>query len=399
MKNLSERILNIAPSLTVAVDTLAKKLKAEGKDIVSLGAGEPDWDTPIDVRNAGKASIDEGKTRYSAPQGILEVREAVCEKLRSQNGLEYAPEQIIMTSGAKHAVFNSLLAIINPGDEVIIPEPYWVTYPELVKLLGGVPVIVHTKVDNDFQMSGEELSKVISPKTKAVILNNPTNPTGTLYSEEVLASIAKVIAENDLYAISDEIYEHFSYSDSFQFKSLASFDGMYERTLVINGLSKSHCMTGWRIGYVAAPKEIAKLIAKAQGQTTHHPSNIAQYAAEEALKMPLDTVYKMRDEVRKRRDFLYGKFSAIPSVSLRVPGGAFYLFADISALFGKKTPAGKTISDSIEFCTYLLETVGLAIVPGSAFGREGYVRFSYAASMDTLAAAAERFEKGILALQ
>ena len=399
MKNLSERILNIAPSLTVAVDTLAKKLKAEGKDIVSLGAGEPDFDTPLEVQIAGKAAIDEGKTRYTAPQGILEVREAVAEKLRKENGVEYAPEQIIMTSGAKHAVFNSLLAIINPGDEVIIPEPYWVTYPELVKLLGGVPVIVHTKVENDFQMSGEEMAKVITPKTKAVILNNPTNPTGTLYSEEALKSIAKVVVENDLYAVSDEIYEHFSYSDSFHFRSLASFEGMYERTLVINGLSKSHCMTGWRTGYVAAPKEIAKLIAKAQGQTTHHPSNIAQYAAEKALKMPLDVVYKMRDEFRRRRDFLYGKISQIPGVSLRVPNGAFYLFADISALFGKKTPAGTLITNSVEFCTYLLETVGLAIVPGSAFGREGYVRFSYAASMETLTAAAERFEKGIRALQ
>ncbi|MCI5600527.1 MAG: pyridoxal phosphate-dependent aminotransferase [Hallerella porci] len=399
MKNLSIRIQNIAPSLTVAVDSLAKKLKAEGKDIVSLGAGEPDWDTPEEICEAAKSAIDEKKTRYTAPQGILSVREAVAKKLKNENGLDYAPEQIILTSGAKHAVFNSLLALINPGDEVIIPEPYWVTYPELVKLLGGIPVIVHTKAEDDFQMSPQELEAAITAKTKAVILNNPTNPTGTLYTENVLGEIAKLIVKHDLYAVSDEIYEHFSYSESFHFKSLAAFPQMAERTLIINGLSKSHCMTGWRIGYVAAPKEIAKLIAKAQGQTTHHPSNIAQYAAEKALQMPLNNVYKMRDEFKRRRDFLFQKISAIPGVSARLPQGAFYLFANVSALFGKKSPDGKVISDSVTFCTYLLEKEGLAIVPGSAFGREGYVRFSYAASMETLAAAAERFAKGIAQLQ
>lgn len=399
MKNLSIRIQNIAPSLTVAVDSLAKKLKAEGKDIVSLGAGEPDWDTPEEICEAAKSAIDEKKTRYTAPQGILSVREAVAKKLKNENGLDYAPEQIILTSGAKHAVFNSLLALINPGDEVIIPEPYWVTYPELVKLLGGIPVIVHTKAEDDFQMSPQELEAAITAKTKAVILNNPTNPTGTLYTENVLGEIAKLIVKHDLYAVSDEIYEHFSYSECFHFKSLAAFPQMAERTLIINGLSKSHCMTGWRIGYVAAPKEIAKLIAKAQGQTTHHPSNIAQYAAEKALQMPLNNVYKMRDEFKRRRDFLFQKISAIPGVSARLPQGAFYLFANVSALFGKKSPDGKVISDSVTFCTYLLEKEGLAIVPGSAFGREGYVRFSYAASMETLAAAAERFAKGIAQLQ
>lgn len=399
MKNLSIRIQNIAPSLTVAVDSLAKKLKAEGKDIVSLGAGEPDWDTPEEICEAAKSAIDEKKTRYTAPQGILSVREAVAKKLKNENGLDYAPEQIILTSGAKHAVFNSLLALINPGDEVIIPEPYWVTYPELVKLLGGIPVIMHTKAEDDFQMSPQELEAAITAKTKAVILNNPTNPTGTLYTENVLGEIAKLIVKHDLYAVSDEIYEHFSYSECFHFKSLAAFPQMAERTLIINGLSKSHCMTGWRIGYVAAPKEIAKLIAKAQGQTTHHPSNIAQYAAEKALQMPLNNVYKMRDEFKRRRDFLFQKISAIPGVSARLPQGAFYLFANVSALFGKKSPDGKVISDSVTFCTYLLEKEGLAIVPGSAFGREGYVRFSYAASMETLAAAAERFAKGIAQLQ
>lgn len=399
MKNPSLRIQNIAPSLTVAVDSLAKKLKAEGKDIISLGAGEPDWDTPEEICSKAKAAIDERKTRYSAPQGILSVRKAVAQKLREQNGIEYAPEQIVLTSGAKHAVFNSLLAIVNPGDEVIIPEPYWVTYPELVKLLGGTPVIIHTQEEDDFQMTARTFQEAITPRTKALILNNPTNPTGTLYAEKNLAKIAEVIVQNDLYAVSDEIYEHFSYSDNFQFKSLAAFPGMAERTLVINGLSKSHCMTGWRIGYVAAPPQIAALIAKAQGQTTHHPSNIAQYAAEEALQMPLHFVQQMRDEFKRRRDFLYGKISQIPGVRVRIPQGAFYLFANISGLLGKTTPDGKTLTNSVEFCTYLLESVGLAIVPGSAFGRDGYVRFSYAASQQELSSAADRFEKGVRALR
>lgn len=397
MKALSERVLRIAPSLTVEIDTLAKKLKAEGKDIVSLGAGEPDMETPEEIREAGKAAIDAGKTRYTSPQGIFEVREAVAKKLLVQNGLVYSPEQIVMTSGAKHAVFDALLSIVNPGDEIVIPEPYWVTYPELVKLLGGTPVFVHTDAAKRFQMSGDELRAKITPRTKAVILNNPTNPTGTLYAEDVLESIAGAIVENDLYAIADEVYEHFAYEG--KFKSLAACEGMSERTLLINGLSKSHSMTGWRAGYVAAPAEIAKLIAKAQGQTTHHPSNIAQYATKKALEMPLDCVFAMRDEFRKRRDFIHRRISKIENVHAELPNGAFYLFVDIGGLLGKETPKGKRIADSVGFCTYLLEEAGLAIVPGSAFGREGYVRLSYAASMETLEKAADRFERAVALLR
>ncbi len=397
MKDLSRRVQDIAPSLTVEIDTLAKKLKAEGRDIVSLGAGEPDFDTPEEIREAGKSAIDEGKTRYTAPQGIFEVRQAVAKKLLEQNGLRYSPEQIVMTSGAKHAIFDSLLAIVNPGDEVIVPEPYWVTYPELVRLLGGVPVFVHTDAEKSFQMSGEELSRAITPRTKAVILNNPTNPTGTLYAEETLDSIAKVVVENDLYAISDEVYEHFAYDGTF--KSLAACRGMIDRTILVNGLSKSHCMTGWRAGFIAAPEQIARLVAKAQGQTTHHPSNIAQYAARKALEMPLDSVLEMRDEFRRRRDFVFREVSKIPGIHANLPNGAFYLFASIDGLFGKETPDGKRLSNSVEFCTYLLESTGLAIVPGSAFGREGYVRLSYAASMETLQKAVERLNRAVSALR
>ena len=390
---LSTRTENIAASLTVAIDTLAKQMIAEGKDVVSLGAGEPDFPTPEPIRAAACKAINEGKTRYTAPVGILEVRSAVCDKLKRDNGLDYAPEQIIMTSGAKHAVFNALAALINPGDEVIIPAPYWVTYPELVKWLGGTPVFVPAGIENDFKITAEQLQGAITSKTKAILINNPCNPTGSVYTRDELAALAKVIVEMDIYCISDEVYEYFVYKDNFV--SIASFDGMSERTIVINGFSKSHCMTGWRIGYDAAPAPIAKIIGKIQGQATHHPSNVAQYAALGALQMGMGEVEKMRESFRKRRDFMVSQATRILGQTVAAPAGAFYLFAPVAKYYGKKTPAGTTVSGSIDFCKYLLETQGLAIVPGAAFGDDTCVRFSYAASDETLAKACERFEKGI----
>ena len=390
---LSTRTENIAASLTVAIDTLAKQMIAEGKDVVSLGAGEPDFPTPEPIRAAACKAINEGKTRYTAPVGILEVRSAVCDKLKRDNALEYAPEQIIMTSGAKHAVFNALAALINPGDEVIIPAPYWVTYPELVKWLGGSPVFVQAGIENDFKITAKQLKGAITEKTKAILINNPCNPTGSVYTRDELAGLAKIIVEKDIYCISDEVYEYFVYKDNFV--SIASFDGMSERTIVINGFSKSHCMTGWRIGYDAAPAPIAKIIGKIQGQATHHPSNIAQYAALGALQMGMGEVEKMRESFRKRRDFMVSQATRILGQTVAAPAGAFYLFAPVAKYYGKKTPAGTTVSGSIDFCKYLLETQGLAIVPGAAFGDDTCVRFSYAASDETLAKACERFEKGI----
>ena len=251
-KSLSNRTLNIAASLTVAIDSLAKKMIAEGKDVVSLGAGEPDFPTPEPICKAAHSAIDSGKTRYTAPIGILELRKKICEKLSKENGLCYEPEQITVTSGAKHAVFNSLAALINPGDEVIIPAPYWVTYPELVKWLGGVPVFADGLQENDFKITAEQLKKVCNDKTKAILMNNPCNPTGSVYSREELEALAKVIVENDLYCISDEVYEYFVYQRTFT--SIASIDGMKDRSIVINGFSKSYCMTGWRVGYDASPK-------------------------------------------------------------------------------------------------------------------------------------------------
>lgn len=394
---LSTRTENIAASLTVAIDTLAKQMIADGKDVVSLGAGEPDFPTPTPIQDAACEAIHAGKTRYTAPVGILEVRKAVAEKLKKENGIDYAPEQIIMTSGAKHAVFNALAALVNPGDEVIIPAPYWVTYPELVKWLGGKPVFVQAGIENDFKITAKQLSEACTDKTKAILLNNPCNPTGSVYSREELASLAKVIVEKDIYCISDEVYEYFTYSGSFV--SAAAFDGMPERTIVVNGFSKSYCMTGWRIGYDAAPAPIAKIIGKIQGQATHHPSNVAQYAALAALQMGKASTESMCAAFKKRRDFMVERMSAILGESVKAPAGAFYLFLPVNKLYGKTTPAGAKIEGSIDFCKYLLESEGLAIVPGAAFGDDTCVRFSYAASDESLAKASERFERGVKSLR
>lgn len=390
---LSNRTQNIATSLTVAIDTLAKQMIAEGKDVVSLGAGEPDFATPEPIRTAACKAINEGKTRYTAPVGILEVRKAVCEKLLRDNGLHYKPEQIIMTSGAKHAVFNALAALINPGDEVIIPAPYWVTYPELVKWLGGSPIFIQGLRENDFKITANQLEAACTERTKAILLNNPCNPTGSVYSREELASLVKVIIAKDLYCISDEVYEYFIYNK--EFVSAAAFEGMEERTIVVNGFSKSHCMTGWRIGYDAAPESIAKIIGKIQGQATHHPSNVAQYAALGALGMGMSEVEKMRAAFLKRRNYMLERTARILKTPAKAPDGAFYLFAPVNDFYGKKTPDGKNIKGSVELCQYLLESEGLAIVPGAAFGDDTCVRFSYAASDDMLQKACDRFERGL----
>ena len=329
--------------------------------------------------------------------GILEVREAVANKLRTENAIEYEPSQIIMTSGAKHAIFNALAALINPGDEIIIPSPYWVTYPELVKWLGGTPVIVNTTIESGFKLSPEALRNACTGKTKAIILNNPCNPTGATYTKQELAGLAEVIVEKDIYCISDEVYEYFVYNT--EFCSAAAFPGMPERTIVVNGFSKSHCMTGWRIGYDAAPAPIAKIIGKIQGQATHHPSNVAQYAALGALQMNKSHVNEMLAAFKRRRDYMVSQVSEIVPEPVRPPEGAFYLFAPVSAFYGKSTASGKVIGGSVELCSYLLESEGLAIVPGAAFGDDNCVRFSYAASDSTLQQACERFKRGLQSLK
>ena len=380
MKSLSIQTSSIAASMTVAIDTLAKKLKAAGQDIVSLGAGEPDFQTPTEIRKAAIDAIELEKTKYVAPIGLEEVRKAVTYKLKKDNQLSYEPNQIILTSGAKQAVFNSLAAIVNPGDEIIIPAPYWVTYPELVKWFNGVPIFIETSPETAFKITPEQLQAAITPKTK-----------------EELQPLIEIIVANDLYCISDEIYEHFCYEK--EFVSLASFPQMYERTILINGFSKSHCMTGWRIGYNALPESMAPLISKIQSQAIHHPSTPAQYGALAAIQSGNDFVYKMRDTFKQRRRLLQQKISESLGNEIPLPEGAFYLFVPVNSLYGKKTPDGKIISDSVTLCSYLLESVGLAIVPGAAFGMDSCVRFSYAAAEETLLEAAKRFNLGIQTLR
>ena len=387
---VADRLLAVKPSATLAVTTKAKELKAQGVDVIDLGVGEPDFPTPEPICKAAHCAIDSGKTRYTAPVGILELRKKICEKLSKENGLRYEPEQITVTSGAKHAVFNSLAALINPGDEVIIPAPYWVTYPELVKWLGGVPVFVDGLQENDFKITAEQLKKVCNDKTKAILMNNPCNPTGSVYSREELEALAKVIVENDLYCISDEVYEYFVYQGTFT--SIASIEGMKDR-------SKSYCMTGWRVGYDASPAPIAKIIGKIQGQATHHPSNIAQYAALGALEMGNAESLKMREVFRKRRDFMVSNIGNALGQKLCAPEGAFYLFAPVNSVYGRTTPDGKTIKGSVDLCEYILETQGLAIVPGAAFGNDNCVRFSYAASDENLESACKRFKAAINSLK
>jgi len=393
MKQLSSRTLGIAPSMTVAIDTLAKSLIAEGRDVISLGAGEPDFDTPEHIQNAAIESIRAGKTRYTSPDGILGLKQAICRKLARENGLQYEPSQIVVTSGAKHAVFNALLALIDPGDEVLIPAPYWVTYPELVKLLGGIPVFIPSDAENGFRITASQLEAAISPRTKCLIINNPCNPTGVVYSRSELEAFSEVLVRHDLYCLTDEIYEHLVYEG--EFVSMASQPGMIERTLIVNGLSKAYCMTGWRVGYVAAPKPIAKEIAKAQGQTTHHPSNIAQYGAQAALDGDFATVVQMRMAFQERRDWLLAALRNLPGLEIPTPQGAFYIFADIHTLYGKQAPAGDIIKSSVDFCRYLLDSEGLALVPGAAFGLDSCIRFSYAASLPTLQEAFTRFSRAV----
>lgn len=397
MKHLSKKVLEISPSMTVEIDTLAKSLLGEGKTIYNLGVGEPDFETPLHIKEAAINAINKNLTRYTAPSGMPALKEAVCKKLLKENNLIYAPEQIVITSGAKHAVFNAISAIVDEGDEVLIPSPYWVTYPELVKYCGGKPVFLECGLRNGFRLKAEQILKAITPKTKAIILNSPCNPTGVAYNKEELEHFAKIIAENNLHCIADEIYEHIIYTNK-QAISIASMPGMQNRTIIINGFSKAYSMTGWRIGYLAAPKCLAENVAKMQGQTVHHPSNISQYAAITALTGSFDSVIEMKDEFLQRMQIMSKTFATIKDIHFVKPDGAFYLFVDVSAYYNKQTKNNTKITNSMEFCKALLAEQSLAIVPGAAFGEDSCVRFSFTAPLSTLTSAMERFKSFINSL-
>jgi len=392
MKPYAKRVDEISFSMTVEIDTLAKRLSTEGRSIWNLGVGEPNFDTPIHVKEAAIRSVNKGLTRYTAPSGMQTFKEAVCGKLFRENKLVYTPEQIIATSGAKHAVFNAIAAIIDTDDEVLIPSPYWGTYPELVKYCGGKPVFLECTKENKLRLQAEQISKAITPKTKAIILNSPCNPTGIAYNKDELESFAKIIVEKDLYCITDEIYEHLIYTKE-PLVSIATFPDMQERSLLVNGFSKAFCMTGWRIGYLAAPKELAIGIAKVQGQTTHHPSNISQYGAIAALNGPFDSVMAMQQEFFERMHRISEIFESIQGIEFLRPDGAFYLFVDVGSHYGKRTEGGTLVSNSMEFCKALLDEQGLVIVPGIAFGNDSCVRFSFTASLPTISVAVPKFKE------
>ncbi|WP_027307500.1 pyridoxal phosphate-dependent aminotransferase [Caloramator sp. ALD01] len=391
---LSKKAKQIAPSTTLAITAKAKKMKSEGINVISFGAGEPDFDTPQYIKDAAIDAINNGLTRYTPASGIIELKEAICNKLRKENGLEYSANEIVISNGAKHSIYNALMAICNPGDEVIIPVPYWVSYPELAKLVDAIPVFIHTDEKNQFKINIEELKNKITPKTKAIIINSPSNPTGTVYTEEELSKIAEIVVENDLIVISDEIYEKLIY-DGYKHISIASLNkDIKERTIVINGMSKAYAMTGWRIGYTASNKEIASLMANIQSHATSNPNTIAQYASVEALRGNQKEIEIMRKEFEKRRNFMVDRINKISGLTCVNPLGAFYVMVNITNLKGKMFN-GKSILTSLDFANVLLEEEKVAVIPGDAFGDDNYIRLSFATSLEQIKEGLDRIDSFI----
>lgn len=388
---ISNRIKNLAPSATLVMSQKSAELKAAGVDVINLSVGEPDFDTPDFIKEAAKKAIDENFSRYSPVPGYLSLRKAICNKLERENSLEYTPDQIVVGNGAKQELMNSILSLINPGDEVIIPTPAWVSYVEMVKFAEGKSVLVETGIKNDFKMTPEQLKEALTSKTRMLLLNSPCNPTGTVYTSAELRKFAEILLDYpEVIVLSDEIYEHISYSG--EIVSIAKMPGMFERTVVVNGVSKAYAMTGWRIGYMAAPTEIAKACTKLQGQYTSGASSIAQKAAEAAYEGPQECVKDMRDAFKRRRDLIVELAKEIPGWKVNKPEGAFYLFPDVSSFIGKKY--GETeIKSSGDYVMYLLQEAHVACVDGEAFCAPGYMRLSYATSDDNIREAMRRIKE------
>lgn len=388
---LAKRAEAISPSPTLAIDAKAKAMKKAGLDIIGFGVGEPDFDTPEHIKEAAVKAIEEGFTKYTAVAGIDELKEAICAKLQRDQGLTYTPQQIIVSSGAKHSLYNAFQVLCDEGDEVLLPSPYWVSYCEQIKLAGGIPVVVETKEDNGFKLTGEELSQAITPKTKVLILNSPSNPTGAVYSKEELETIARILVEKNIFVISDEIYEKLIY-DGNQHVSIASFgEKIKDLTIIINGLSKAYSMTGWRIGYAAAHEKIVKAMTNFQSHATSNPTSVAQKAGVEALNGPEEPLAEMLKEFKKRRNYMVENLNKIPGITCLCPGGAFYVFPNVSAYYGK-TIRGKKITDSTALAEVLLEEGKVALVPGEAFGVKDYLRLSYATSLENIMEGIRRME-------
>lgn len=388
---LSEKYKGISSSPTLAIDAKFKAMKAEGQDVVGFGAGEPDFDTPMHIKNAAIEAINKGITKYTPASGTMELKKAIVRKLERENGLIYDVSQIVVSNGAKHSLVNVFGAILNPGDEVIIPAPYWVSYPEMVRLADGVPVSLETYERDMFKMTPQMLENAITPKTKALIVNSPSNPTGMVYSKDELYAIAQICIRHKIFVVSDEIYEHLIYEG--ETVSIASFgENIKSLTIIVNGLSKTYSMTGWRIGYTASSPEIAKLMSNVQSHATSNPNSIAQYAAVTALDSGLDFVENMKTEYIKRRDYMVDRINSIEGVSCIKPVGAFYVMMNINELFGKKI-CGVLINSSNDFAEALLNKAKVALVPGEGFFAPGYLRWSYAVSIDTIKKGLDRLEK------
>jgi len=395
---VSERAARIQPSPTLTMTARANAMKAEGIDVISFGAGEPDFDTPQNVKDAAIRALESGFTKYTATPGMIELRKAICEKLEKDNGLIYTPAQIVVGDGAKFSLFSAVLALCNPGDEVIIPVPYWVTYTEQVGMAEGVPVFIETDESTGFKITAQMLKAAVTPKTKLLILNSPNNPTGAVYSSAELEAIAQVAVEEDFYVISDEIYEKIVY-DGNRHVSIASFgEEIKKRTVVVNGLSKSHSMTGWRLGYAAGETEIISAMSRIQDHSTSNAVSFVQKGAVEALCGPQDFVEMMRHEFDERRKVMVAGLNAIPGIVCPDPGGAFYVFPNVSGLYGQSFK-GKTIDGSKAFAEFLLDEVKVSLVPGSGFGADRNVRLSYATSMANIKKGLERIADAVSRLK
>ncbi|KGM97714.1 aspartate aminotransferase [Clostridium novyi A str. 4552] len=388
---LSKKAKEISPSVTLAITAKAKEMMKEGKNVISFGVGEPDFDTPINIQNAAIKAIQNGLTRYTAASGIPELKKAIVNKFKEDNKLNYTMDNIIISTGAKQCLDNAFKAILNPGDEVLVPKPYWVSYPELIKMSDGIPVFVENRDEDNYKYTVKSLEKFVTAKTKALILNSPNNPTGSIYSKDELESISEFANKHNLIIISDEVYEKLVYGDNKHISIASLNEDSFKRTIVINGVSKAYAMTGWRIGYAAGDKEIIKLMSSIQSHTTSNPNSIAQYAALEALTGPQDSINKMVAEFEKRKEYMISKIDSMKNVSCIKADGAFYIMLKISHFYGMKNN-NKEIKNSLDFSSELLENKNVAVVPGIGFGLDEYVRLSYANSMDNIKQGLDRIE-------
>lgn len=400
MPFIATRLSNIKPSPTIAVTQKARELKAAGRNIIGLGAGEPDFDTPDNIKEAAIAAIKSGDTKYTAVDGTPALKKAICAKFSRENGLEYTPEQVTVGTGGKQVLYNALMATLNPGDEVIVPAPYWVSYPDMVLLADGVPVPVECPASVGFKLQPADLEKAITPKTKWLILNSPNNPTGAAYTRAELKSLTDVLVKHPhVWVMTDDMYEHLNY-DGFEFTTPAQVEpSLYDRTLTINGVSKAYAMTGWRIGYAAGPKELIKAMGVIQSQSTSNPSSVSQAAAVEALNGPQDFIKTRAEAFKERRDLVVSMLNQATGIKCHKPEGAFYVYPSCEGTIGKTTPDGKVIETDEDFVTYLLESEGVAVVQGSAFGLAPFFRISYATSTAELEDACQRIQRACAALR